>query len=298
MRPRKTTARPTVGFIGLGTMGTPMALNLLQAGFPLVVWNRTTSKTGPLKAARATVAASPSAVAAASDITITMLAQPHDVEEVVLAARGVLAGLQPGSVLVDMSTVSPATSRKLAAAVLTKQGEFLDAPVVGSKGPATAGTLVILVGGLSQTLDRCRPVLSAMGKTIVHAGGFGTGSSLKLATNLMLAHLAIGFAEALLLVQRAGIGPTKYLDVLQASTFHSPWYQTKGAGMIQRDFSPHFALKHMRKDLRLMGQLAADVRIALPVTEAIEQMFAQAESAGLSEQDYSAILGYLEGVQG
>ena len=289
-----TNTAPRVGFLGLGTMGTPMASNLVKAGFPLVVWNRTASKVEPLLRLGAKAGESPAHVAAEVDVVITMVSQPQDVEAVVLGPDGVLEGLKAGSVLMDMSTVSPATSRKLAGAVTTKRAEFLDAPVVGSKGPATEGALVILIGGLPTTLERCRPVLAAMGKTIIHAGGVGMGSALKLATNLMLAHLAAGFSEGLLLVQRAGLDPKRYLDVLEASTFRSPWYQTKGVGMAKRDFSPHFALKHMSKDLRLMRELADDVRTLLPITRAIEQLFAQSEAAGNAELDYSAILAHVE----
>lgn len=285
---------PRVGFLGLGTMGTPMAANLAKAGFPLIVWNRTAAKAEPLRALGAKVEKSPAHVAAEAEITITMVSQPKDVEEVVLGPEGVLEGIKPRSVLIDMSTVAPGTSRKLAGAMTTKQAEFLDAPVVGSKGPATDGKLVILVGGLPTTLERCRPTLAAMGKTIVHAGGVGMGSALKLATNLMLAHLAAGFAEGLLLVQKAGLDPKRFLEVLEASTFHSPWYQTKGVGMVKREFAPHFALKHMRKDLRLMAELGGDVNAALPVTKAIEQLFAASEASGRGELDYSAILGTLE----
>ena len=291
-----TTGSLRVGFLGLGTMGAPMAANLLKAGFKLQVWNRTAAKTAPLAALGAKTGKSPAHVAAESDVVITMVGRPQDVEEVVLGQSGVAEGIKSGSVLVDMSTVSPATSRKLAGAVAAKQAEFLDAPVVGSKGPATAGELVILVGGLPQTLDRCRPILQAMGKTIIHAGGVGAGAALKLATNLMLAHLAAGFAEGLLLVQRAGLDPKRYLEVLEASTFRSPWYQTKGVAMVKREFAVHFALTHMHKDLRLMRELAGDVKADLPITRAIQQLFAQAEASGRAELDYSAILAELESV--
>ena len=287
---------PRVGFLGLGTMGTPMAANIAKAGFPLTVWNRTALKTEPLLRLGAKAGKSPAAVAAESDVIITMVSQPKDVEQVVLGPDGVLDGIRSGAILMDMSTVSPATSRKLAGAVTTKQAEFLDAPVVGSKGPATEGALVILVGGLPSTLERVRPILSAMGKTIIHAGGIGMGSVLKLATNLMLAHLAAGFTEGLLLVQRAGLDPKRYLEVLEASTFRSPWYQTKGVGIIKRDFTTHFALKHMHKDLQLMGELAQDVKAHLPITAAIQQLFAQSEAAGKADLDYSAILAQLETV--
>ena len=287
------TTKPRVGFLGLGTMGTPMASNLLKAGFPLLVWNRTASKTEPLLRLGAKAGKGPAQVASDVDVVITMLAKPQDVEQVVLGPDGVVDGIRSGSVLIDMSTVSPTTSRKLAGAATTKHAEFLDAPVVGSKGPATDGTLVILVGGLPQTLQRVRPILQAMGKTIVHAGGVGTGSVLKLTTNLMLAHLMAGFAEAVALAKQAGLDPQRFLDVVAASTFASPWYQTKGVGMLKEDFSPHFALKHMRKDLELMGSLAEEVKTQLPVTDAVRKLFIQTEASGRGELDYSAIFAYL-----
>ena len=283
-----------IGFLGLGTMGAPMAANLLKAGFRVTVWNRTAARMEPLLRLGAGAGKGPAQVAAAADIIIAMVSRPADVTQLVLGPDGVAAGLRPGAILVDMSTVSPATSRELAGAAAARQAEFMDAPVVGSRGPAADGALVILVGGLPTTLERCRPALAAMGRTIIHAGGVGMGSSLKLATNLMLAHLAAGFAEGLLLVQRAGLDPRTYLEVLEASTFRSPWYRAKGAGMIQREFSPHFALKHMRKDLGLMLELAAERDTRLPVTQAIEALFAASEAAGKAELDYSAILAHLE----
>ncbi len=292
---RVSQTNPRVGFLGLGTMGAPMATNLVKAGFPVTVWNRTPAKMQPLVQVGAKAGKGAAHVADEVDVVITMVSRPQDVEQVVLGPDGVLDGIRPGSVLIDMSTVSPATSRKLAGAVTTKQAEFLDAPVVGSKSPAAEGTLVILVGGLPSTLERVRPVLSAMGKTIIHAGAVGMGAALKLATNLMLAHLGAGFAEGLLLVQRVGLDPKRYLEVLEASTFRSPWYQTKGAGMLKRDFSPHFALQHMHKDLRLMSELADETGTAVPITKAVEQLFAASENAGKGELDYSAILAFLEG---
>ena len=282
-----------VGFLGLGTMGQPMAANLLKAGRSLIVWNRTAAKMEPLLRLGAKAGKGPAQVAAEADVVITMVSRPQDVEAIVLGPDGVADGLKPGVVLIDMSTVSPATSRKLAGAAAAKQAEFLDAPVVGSKGPATDGTLVILVGGLPQTLERVRPILLAIGKTIVHAGNVGAGSSLKLATNLMLAHLMAGFAEASLLAQAAGVDPKRLLEVIDASPFRSAWYQTKGATMLKQDFSAHFALKHMRKDLDLMVALSQDVGQPLPVTESVRQVFAQTEAAGRADEDYSAIYAQL-----
>ena len=283
-----------VGFLGLGVMGAPMASNLAKAGFPLVVWNRTPARMEPLLRLGAKAGKGPAQVAAEADVIITMVSKPQDVEQVALGPEGVMDGIKPGAVLVDMSTVSPATSRRLAGAAAAKQAEFLDAPVVGSKGPATEATLIILAGGLPGTLQRVHPVLSAMGKTVIHAGGVGMGASLKLAVNLMLAHLAAGYAEGLLLVQRAGVDPKRYLEVLEACPFRSPWYGTKGVGMLKRDFSTHFALKHMHKDLRLMLELSSETGTTLPVTEAVERLFDESETAGRSELDYSAILAELE----
>lgn len=274
-----------------------MAMNLVKAGFPLVVWNRTASKMEPLLRVGAKAGQSPAHVAAEVDVILTMVSQPKDVEQIVLGPEGVLEGIRAGSVLIDMSTVSPMTSRTLAGATTTKRAEFLDAPVVGSKGPATEGTLVILVGGLPQTVERCTPILRAMGRTIIHAGNVGTGSALKLATNLMLSHLMVGFAEAVLLAKQAGLDPTRFLEVLDGSTFRSPWYQTKGVGMLHGDFSAHFALKHMRKDLELMRTLAHELKLKLPVTDAVRQLFDEAEDTGKGDLDYSAVFAHLTQVQ-
>ena len=170
------TALPTVGFIGLGTMGRPMAARLRTGGFPLVVYNRTAEKCRPLVALGATQMRTPQAVAASSEIVITMVSTPQDVEMVALGHGGAALGLRAGSVLIDMSTVLPETSRRLGEAARAKGAHFLDAPVVGSKGPAETGELVILVGGEAGVLERCRPVLAALGKTIVHAGATGQGA--------------------------------------------------------------------------------------------------------------------------
>ena len=287
-----TTSLPAIGFIGLGTMGRAMATRVHQSGFPLFVCNRTPEKCRPLVALGATQVRTPQTVATSSEIIITMVSAPQDVEAVVLGPEGVAAGLRRGSVLMDMSTVLPATSRRLADATRAAGAHFLDAPVVGSQQPAETGELVILVGGPADVLERCRPVLQVMSKTIVHAGDVGQGAALKLCINLILAHLAAGFAEGLTLARHAQLDPQALLQVLQASTFHSPWYQTKGRTMLQGDFAPHFALKHMHKDLRLMEALAQSLE--LPVTRAVRELFYHAESDGAGELDYSAILAQLE----
>ncbi len=275
-------------------MGTPMATNLAKAGFPLVVWNRTATKVEPLLRVGAKSGKSPAHVAAEVDVVITMVSRPQDVEQIVLGPDGVVEGLKSGGVLIDMSTVSPATSRKLAGAATTKQAEFLDAPVVGSKGPATDGTLVILAGGLPQTVKRCEPILRSMGKHIIHAGNVGMGSALKLATNLMLGHLIAGFSEAVVFSKRCGLDPELLLQVIEGSTFPSPWYRSKGGAMLKGDFTPHFALKLMRKDFELMTQVVQELGVPLPVTEAVRRLFAETEDAGKGDLDYSVIFEQLQ----
>jgi len=289
-------SKPRIGFLGLGTMGSLMAMNIAKSGFPLTVWNRTSSKTEPFQQLGIKIGKGPAQIAAEVDVVITMVSGSSDVEEIVTGPDGVADGIRANSVFIDMSTVTPTASRKIAAAVAAKQAEFLDAPVVGSIGPATEGALVILVGGLPTTFERCRGILSSIGKTIIHAGGVGMGSTLKLATNMMLSHLMAGLSEALLMVEKAGLDPKKYLEVIDASTFHSPWYHAKAAGILNRDFSSHFALKHMQKDVRMMGELADELSLTLPVTKAIEQLFSQSAQAGKGELDYSAIFSTLEEV--
>jgi 3-hydroxyisobutyrate dehydrogenase-like beta-hydroxyacid dehydrogenase len=282
-----------VGFIGLGTMGRPMAQRLLAAGYPLQVWNRSAEKVLPLLDQGAKAFRSPAALAAESTVIITMVSDPDAVKAVLFGADGVADGLKPGSVVIDMSTVAPATSRDCAAQIAAKQAEFLDAPVLGSVGPAAEGTLAILVGGLPTTLERVQPILQCLGKTL-YAGGIGKGSVLKLTANLILAHLAVGFAEAVLLLEAAGGDVQRLFDAVAAAAFRSPWFQGKGRSMVAGDFRPQFAWKHMHKDIRLMLDLAREQHADLPTTHLIETLYA-AGAARFNELDFSAILAALHG---
>lgn len=275
-------------------MGKPMAMNLLNAGYPLTVWNRSPERLEPFTQAGVKSGKTPAHVSAECDVIITMVSGPKDVEAVVCGPDGVADGIKSGSVLIDMSTVSPETSCKMAGTLAAAGAEFIDAPVAGSVGPATEGTLVILAGGLPETVERCRPILEVMGKKVVYAGGIGKGSAMKLATNLMLAHLTAGFAEALLLIKRSGVDAESFLEVMDNCAFRTPWFRSKGQAMLSRDFSSHFALKHMHKDLKLMLNQAEETQTPLPITDSIEKLYSQCAMAGQNEIDYSSVLQFLE----
>lgn len=284
-----------VGFIGLGRMGQPMAQNVLKAGFTLGVWNRTLEKTAPLAASGAKVFSSAAALAAECEVVITMLSAPDDLKAVAFGPDGIADGIRSGSVYIDMSTVDPATSCLLAGRMASGQVEFMDAPVVGSIEPAAEGTLTILAGGLPTTFARVQPILGAMGRSIIHVGEVGMGSTFKLATNLMLAHLTVGFSEALVFLKHSGAAADRFLTVLNNAAFRSPWFESKGRRMIEGNFSTNFAWKHMQKDVQLMLDHAKGKHVRVPVTEAIGRLYREAQSADPenSERDYSAILAYL-----
>ena len=201
--------KPTVGFIGLGLMGRPMAANLLKADYELTVWNRTASRADALVEQGAKRAATPRDVASASDVIFTIVSDPPALESVLWGEAGVFAGMRRGSVLVESSTVTPDLEKRAAAAAVSKGAEFLEAPVTGGTWGAEKGELVFMVGGETETLKRVEPVMSAMGKRFFHLGPVGAGQTVKLAMNLLLALQVEAFAEALALVTRAGIAGEK-----------------------------------------------------------------------------------------
>src|SRR5712671_5017220 len=198
-----------VGFIGLGLMGRPMAANLLKAGFPVTVWNRTATRTEPLVAQGARAATTPREAAASADVLITIVSDPPALEQVLFGEQGALAGLRRGSVLVDSSTVSPTLARRVASACAERGVEFLDAPVTGGTWGAEKGELVFMVGGSAETLKHVEPVLGAMGKRWFHLGPHGAGQTVKLAMNMILALQVDALAEALALVTSAGVAPER-----------------------------------------------------------------------------------------
>jgi len=282
--------KPDGSLLGLGLMGRPMALNLLKAGFPLTVWNRTHSRTEEAAAQGARVAATPrEAAAAAGDVVITMVSDPPALEEVLFGANGAMEGLRAGATLIDSSTVSPALARRAAAACAARGAEFLDAPVTGGTWGAEKGELVFMVGGDPQTLARVEPVLAAMGKKFFHLGPHGAGQTVKLAMNMILALEVDALAEALALARGTGVAGEKLIEVLQASMARAPVLDVKAPLILKREYPPSFPLRLMHKDLGLALELAAQLGIPLPATAAAELTYRAVRAAAKEDVDYAAV---------
>ena len=287
-------SQPTVGLIGLGLMGLPMGHNLLKAGFPLAVWNRTGSRADSLVAAGAKLAASPREVAAASDVLLTIVSDPPALEEVLWGSgeKSAFPALKKGTIYIDSSTVSPALARKIAAASATAGIRFLDAPVTGGTWGAEKGELVFMIGGEAATLEAARPVLNAMGKKLFHLGPNGAGQTIKLAMNSLLAVEVQAFAEALALVQRAGLPGEKLVEVMQSSMARAGILDIKAPSMLSGDFKPSFPLRLMHKDLSLALDLANQIGVALPATAAARETYNYVKGSTSEDLDYAGIMRF------
>jgi 3-hydroxyisobutyrate dehydrogenase-like beta-hydroxyacid dehydrogenase len=280
--------KPVIGFIGLGLIGRPMAKNLVKAGYDVVVWNRTRSKSDELAAAGARVAASAREAAANADVLFTVVSDPPALESV-LWGEGALESLRRGSVLVDSSTVSPALARRVAAACRDRGVEFLDAPITGGTWGAEKGELVFMVGGEAATLTRVEPVLGAMGKKWFHLGPHGAGQTIKLAMNLLLALEVQALAEALALVAGAGIPAENLIGVMQASMARAAVLDVKAPMILKQDYTPSFPLRLMHKDLGLALDLANQVGVPLPACAAAREVYNAVKGAAREDLDYSAV---------
>lgn len=269
-----------VGFIGLGIMGAPMAANLLKAGFAVTVWNRSPSRTQPLLEAGASGADSPAGVAAASEVTLSCVTNSGDVEEVALGPNGVIEGAKHGSVYIDCSTIAPEMARKVSAALAKRGVAMLDAPVSGGDIGAQAGTLAIMVGGESKTFERCRPVLDAVGKTIVHVGPNGAGQVVKLCNQIAGGLNLLAAAEAIALARRAGVDPNRMLEVVSAGAAGSWMLSNLAPRAVRGDYAPGFMVDLMQKDLRLVLDAANDSHTPLPGTALVSQLFQSVQAEG------------------
>jgi 3-hydroxyisobutyrate dehydrogenase-like beta-hydroxyacid dehydrogenase len=287
-----------VGFVGLGVMGGRMAKRLLDAGYPVVGYNRTRAKVQWLLDLGMRWAASPRAVAEAADVTITMVADTDALRAVTRGPDGILAGLAAGKVYVDMSTVSPAESRALAAEVASRGAHMLDAPVSGSVATLEEGRLAIMVGGDRDVLERVRPILEAIGPKVHHVGANGLAVTMKIATNLSLAVQMLAFSEGVLLAEKSGIPRATAVEVLLASVAASPMLCYRGPFVLAMPEDAWFDCRMMQKDLLLALELGRQVGVPLPTTALTNEFLSAARAMGIGHRDFAALFTVLAHMAG
>jgi len=286
-----------LGFVGLGYMGGRVARRLINAGYPLAVYNRTREKTRALAEQGARVYDSPRELAADADTLLSMLADDAAVEQVMLGPDGILSGARPNSTIIDLSSVHPDTSRRLASAARARNVTVLDASVSGSTPQAEDGSLVIFVGGEHPVYERCRPVLDVIGNHIFYLGPSGAGATMKLVANSLLGAGMQALAEALVLGQRAGLERTTLLDVLEQTAVVTPGQKHKLANVRAGEYPVEFPLRLMYKDLLNVERLAGQRAVPIPAIAAARQMFA-VEQVKNREEDFSTILRTMEELAG
>ena len=284
----------TVAFLGLGAMGLPMARHLLRKGFPLRIWNRTPERAAPLASEGAVVAATPREAAAGADMVCTMLADPAAVEESASGRSGLLAGLGPGAVWLDFSTVTPYASRRFAAAAKARRAGFCDVPVAGSVQAAAEGTLTILAGGDPEDLRKAEPVLAAVSRRVLRFGDVGQGSAMKLVNNLLFGVGLAAFGEALGLARRLDLDDDQVSEWLLSVPALAPYVKLKWEFLKRDPEAVAFRLALMEKDLRLAVESAGG-ETALPVVAATRDVFARAAAAGFGGRDMSAVIPFAAG---
>ena len=284
----------TIGFIGLGVMGAPMARNLLQAGYPLVVHNRSREPVDALAAEGADAAQSPREVAERSQIVITMLPDSPAVEEVVLGDDGVLAGASEGDLLVDMSTIHPTVSVAIARASGERGVSVLDAPVSGGDVGAREGTLSIMVGGEEADFERARLLFEVLGKTIVHVGPVGAGQVVKACNQIVVALTIEAVSEALVLGSKAGVDPATIIEVLSGGLAANRVMEMRGRNFLEHDFTPGFRIDLHHKDLNIALAAGREYGVALPHTASTAEMLQALRTRGRGDNDHSALLTLVE----
>lgn len=283
-----------VGLIGLGIMGKPMARNLMEAGYELTVHNRSPQKAEELGKEGAVVAESPAEAARNSDIVITMLPDSPDVREAVTGECGVLAGITEGSLLVDMSTISPVVTEELAGKVREKGASMLDAPVSGGDVAAQQGTLSIMAGGGEEDFERARPLFEVMGGAVNHVGPTGAGQVVKAANQIVVALTIEAVSEALVLGSGAGVTPEKVLDVLGGGLAGNKVMEVKREKFLSHTFDPGFRSELHHKDLGIALAAGKEYGVALPNTAAVDQMLLSMKKKGWGGEDHSALLRVIE----
>lgn len=279
-----------IGFIGLGTMGAPMASNLLRGSFQVTVYNRTASKCKPLEAEGAKTALTPRAAAEGKDVIITMISNDDSVREVYYGQDGILDALKPGGVIIDSSTISPGLVREIAADVEARGGHFLDAPVTGSKPAAIEGTLVFMVGGKAEIIEAHRDIFDTMGRLLLHMGDNGSGAAAKLAHNAMVGIHNVALAEGFSIAVKSGVPADKFLELVKNGSAGSKQAELKGQKIIDNDFSNQFSLGLMLKDLKLASSLSDSTDVPTPMLGVAKSIFQTGFNHGFADEDLSAVV--------
>jgi 2-hydroxy-3-oxopropionate reductase len=283
-----------IGFIGLGIMGKPMARNLMKAGYDLVVHNRSREAVDEIAGEGAIPAANPREVAEQAKVVITMLPDSPDVRDVVFGENGLNEAMGEGSLLVDMSTISPVTTLEVVEALAAKGAHALDAPVSGGDKGAIAATLSIMVGGEADDFERAKPIFEALGKTIVHVGAAGAGQTVKACNQIVVALTFEAVSEALVLGSKAGVDPHKIVQVLSGGLAGNKVLELRGESMIAHNFQPGFRINLHRKDLGIALDAGKSYNVALPATAQVNQMFTSMVASGFGDLDHSALLKHIE----
>lgn len=279
-----------VAFLGLGIMGRAMASNLVKAGNEVTVWNRTPGK----EVEGAKTAQTPAEAAQGAEVVWMCVADTDAVEQVLFGEGGVEQAVTQGMTVVDSSTISPSATLSFAERIRAKGGEYVDAPVTGSKIGAESGQLVFIVGAEPAVIERLKPLFSAMGKTTLRMGSTGKGQAAKIGMNLMIATMYEGFAEALVLTSKLGVESENMLQLIQSSMVRSGVVDYKAPFVLKRDFTPNFPLRLMHKDLKLMLDAARETRVKLPELETVEEVYDIAAEEGFGDRDYASTLELLE----
>jgi 3-hydroxyisobutyrate dehydrogenase len=284
----------SVGFIGVGNMGNPMASNVLKAGFPMIVYDRNPQAMENLLQAGARRAASAREVVEASEIVLTSLPASPDVETVYLEPEGLVASAKPGAILIDLSSVLPSTPRKIEPRARARGVHFLEAPVSGGVSGARAATLAIMVGGDPEILTRAQPVLRAIGPNIFHVGPVGAGNTVKAINNMLASVNALAMMEGVALGVKAGLDPMTIYEVVKASSGGSKALERIPNSLIPRQFEPGFKVQLMNKDLETFNSIAKELHVPVSFANVAQQYQQMAIAAGLAEQDTSVVMTIIE----
>lgn len=287
-------SNPTIGFIGLGIMGKPMARHLLKAGYPLVAHNRSRAAVNELAKEGAQPAASSQEVAQKSEVVITMLPDSPDVELVYTGDCGIFAGVKSGTLLIDMSSISPLVARKLAAEAEKRGCDILDAPVSGGEAGAIAAALSIMIGGKPSAVERSMPIFQKLGKNIVHVGDAGAGQVTKAANQMVVGTTIAIVGEALVLAAKAGVDPAKVRQALLGGFAQSKVLEAHGQKMLDRNFKPGFRIRLHEKDLKIALATGSEFGVPLMVTGIVGQMMTAMKGMGHGDLDHAGLVGFVE----